>query len=110
MIFSPLLEKKEVPDTLWLPPEIRSMLGGPKEEPVDMSTESVLKAKLDCLIDRISHVESLAKQLDVEGRLRRLEISTEQNMEKQKASSSASHETVTESTPRPGRKVVRRGA
>ena len=73
-MFSPLLSKLNVPESIWLPPEIRSLI-----EPEDHSPSStvphrvLLGQKLDILLDRIDHIETVIDRLDMENRLRRLE-------------------------------------
>ena len=70
-MFSPLLSKHTIPESIWLPPEIRSLLE-PDISPA-VSNRTVLRQKLDILHDRIDHIESLIGGLDLENRLRRLE-------------------------------------
>jgi hypothetical protein len=69
LMFSPLLKEQQVPEEVWLPPEIRTLMEGKdtQEEP------ATLKSQLDRILERISHVEVMLKQLGMEDRLKRIE-------------------------------------
>jgi hypothetical protein len=79
-VFSPLLTKKDVPETLWLPPEVRSVLEGEKS-PSLSSRKSLLRTQLLALTERIEHVDSLLRNLNVENRLRRLDHGPHQEVD-----------------------------
>lgn len=71
-VFSPLLTKKDVPETLWLPPEVRSVLEGEKSPSLSYR-KSLLRTQLLALTERIEHVDSLLRNINVENRLRLLD-------------------------------------
>jgi hypothetical protein len=71
-VFSPLLTKKDVPETLWLPPEVRSVLEGEKSPSLSYR-KSLLRTQLLALTERIEHVDSLLRNLNLENRLRLLD-------------------------------------
>jgi hypothetical protein len=70
-MFSPD-QYSQVPETVWLPPDIRAMMEG-AEEPSPLSSREVLKHQIDSLISRIEHVEYLVRHLRIEERLGLLE-------------------------------------
>jgi hypothetical protein len=71
------IPENRVPKEIWIPPELRP----DKNVRVEWD-ESELISKLNSLIDRIDHVESLVKQLNVESRLRQLESSYTRSTER----------------------------
>lgn len=77
-MFSPSLTKKDVPDAIWLPAEIRLQLDQGESPSASRSAEGVnlrevLQQKLNVLSDKIGHIESVLARLNIEGRLRSLE-------------------------------------
>lgn len=71
-MFSPTLTKKDVPDDLWLPAEIRVQLEGPVDDYTPTQREILLQ-KLRTLTDRIVHAETTLARVNIEPRLRALE-------------------------------------
>jgi hypothetical protein len=74
-MFSPSLSAMKIPDTVWLPPEIRSELesGSPISERQVVTPRNILKHHVDCLLARVEHIELMLRQLDVETRISKLE-------------------------------------
>lgn len=79
-MFSPTLTKKDVPDALWLPAEIRLQLehgespsSRSEYERSSTSLRDILEHKLTILSDKIGHIESVLGKLKIEERLRALE-------------------------------------
>ena len=64
-MFSPFLSG--VPETVWLPPEIRSRLENSER------SKPEIHQQLNALLERLNHIDSLLVKLNVEPRLKRLE-------------------------------------
>jgi hypothetical protein len=72
-MYSPSLDRMQIPETVWLPPEIRSSLEASQGDEKQVSPRAALKQNLNCLLSRIAHVESLVGEIKIEERLERLE-------------------------------------
>lgn len=75
-MFSPLLSQIKIPDTVWLPPDIRMTLEGRDEG----DPKSRLDRHVNSLLARVEQVENLVKQIDIDNRLRRLESPVEKHL------------------------------
>ena len=74
MIISKKLKLSDIPETMWLPPEVRAtLINGSKHEPTVNIVDQVI-GSLSALSDRIMHAESHLSKLDMESRLHRLEL------------------------------------
>ena len=71
-MFSPELTRR-VPETVWLPPEIRASLDESHEPVHPAPPKELLKHGIQCLSSRIEHVEYLLEHSRIEERLKRLE-------------------------------------
>ncbi len=73
MIISKNLKLSDIPETMWLPPEVRSMLmNGPLLEQTTSVCDQLVQS-FSALSDRIFHVESHLLKLNMDARLQRLE-------------------------------------
>lgn len=72
-VFSPLIQSKDVPESLWLPPEVRSTFDNENSRGF-CARKASLRAELAALNERIEHVDSLVRELDIENRLKRLDF------------------------------------
>jgi len=84
-MFSQLLRKSDIPETMWLPREIRIRLEGgsgvddtdqlPRQtvlgQPLDRRYQ--LQSILDALNERVGHVEDMLNRMEIESRISRLE-------------------------------------
>jgi hypothetical protein len=71
----------DIPETVWLPPEIRA---AGCEERSRKSTDSVkilIAHHIECLNQRIEHVESVVAKIGIDERLRKLEHETPESVE-----------------------------
>ena len=76
MIISRNLKLSDIPETMWLPPEIRSLISNGSQHRSAENVYDQLIRSLTALSDRIMHAESLLAKLDMDTRLNRLESST----------------------------------
>jgi hypothetical protein len=91
-MFSPTIRKSDIPETMWLPKDIRMRLEGevngypiPSKSDILMMNSVIgtsdgisredhqLQHLLSSLIDRIGYLESLLNRMDIESRISRLE-------------------------------------
>jgi hypothetical protein len=74
VMFFPSLSSSQIPDTVWLPPELRGDLKAVPEKQV--SSHSILEHRVSCLLAHLEHIEAIVRQMDMETRLERLETLT----------------------------------
>ena len=72
-MFSPNLKKSDIPDSLWLPPEIRRRIEDGNNVGDNRSVRRRLEDALESLLQRINHVESVLENMGIDERLDRLE-------------------------------------
>ena len=72
-VFSSILSKTDLPESLWLPPEVRSALEGERSLSPPTPRATLLRLQLGALKERVEHVDSLITKLNIDSRLLRLE-------------------------------------
>jgi hypothetical protein len=74
-MLSKSLKLSDIPDSMWLPPEMRARLSVGEYQSVN--SRNCQDRLIDCLkalSERIMHAESMLSKLDIETRLTRLEF------------------------------------